>query len=368
MDSSAYNAFAEIDPRDFQRVLSNLIDNATEAISDKGRVTITISSPSSEIIAISVADDGGGIVPEVLEKLQSGIKVSAGKENGHGIGFAFVREKVTEWGGELSIQSAVNMGTAIRISLPRAKTPSWFVEKIDLIDISRVVVLDDDPSIHQIWDHKLRGAEIETKHFSDPSSLRQWLNDLKDRSKTLFLLDYELIGSRETGIDFARSEGIETESFLVTSRYDERSVQDGCHKSGIRLIPKPLAAFVPIYFSGTGELKSVDVALIDDDELVRLAWELAAHRTGHRLVCYESLEAFLQDCQSISKDIPIYVDLNLGGLQNGEEITKLLSQKGHRKLYVATGEDREEVCHHEWITDIVGKEAPFDALSSRATV
>jgi len=97
IDPSAYGAFAAVDSKDLQRMLSNLVDNAVDALTDKGRIVVSVSRPTDAGVEISVSDDGKGMPPEILHKLQSGIQVSHGKENGHGLGFAFVKEKTTEW-------------------------------------------------------------------------------------------------------------------------------------------------------------------------------------------------------------------------------------------------------------------------------
>jgi hypothetical protein len=41
------------------------------------------------------------------------------------------------------------------------------------------------------------------------------------------------------------------QAILVTSRYEETRIRERCEKLGVRLIPKPMAGFVPIEIQRT---------------------------------------------------------------------------------------------------------------------
>ena len=49
LDEPAYGAFSRVDPVEFQRVVSNLIDNAVEAIEAKGRVVVLIENTAKKV-------------------------------------------------------------------------------------------------------------------------------------------------------------------------------------------------------------------------------------------------------------------------------------------------------------------------------
>ena len=50
LDQKSYGLFAKIQPVEFKRVLSNLVNNAVEAMSQTGHVTIGLSSNDENII------------------------------------------------------------------------------------------------------------------------------------------------------------------------------------------------------------------------------------------------------------------------------------------------------------------------------
>jgi hypothetical protein len=62
----------------------------------------------------------------------------------------------------------------------------------------------------------------------------------------VFLIDQELLGFKETGLDLIESLRLAEQAVLVTSRYDDADVMRKCETLGVRLLPKGAAAYVPI--------------------------------------------------------------------------------------------------------------------------
>ena len=83
-DAASYGLFAEIQPAEFKRVLSNLINNGVEALGSKGSVTVRLAAEDGRIL-IQVQDNGKGIPPEVLARL-GGKGETHGKAGGSGLG------------------------------------------------------------------------------------------------------------------------------------------------------------------------------------------------------------------------------------------------------------------------------------------
>ena len=86
------------------------------------------------------------------------------KITGSGLGLYHARMAVESWGGKLLIRSQQGKGTSVGISIPETVAPSWFVPFLQVpARGTRVVVLDDDPSIHNLWEERLKdktsGAE-----------------------------------------------------------------------------------------------------------------------------------------------------------------------------------------------------------------
>ena len=230
-------AYILIDDMELQRVLSNIIENSLEAIQGSGEVSIAMKVNDSNL-EIKITDNGKGIPEEILNRIgQKGY--SFGKKNGEGLGLYSSIQKVEHWGGTLRIQSNEDEGATVTILLPRAVKPEWSRSGIGLDGIENIVILDDDKSIHQIWDKKLNGKTAANIHkFTEAKQLLKKLDHFNE--KTLFLLDYELRGQEETGLDVVKRVGKERTCYIVSNSFQDPRLQRECKKLGVGLFPKTI--------------------------------------------------------------------------------------------------------------------------------
>jgi hypothetical protein len=254
MDASSYGLFAQVQPTEFGRVLSNLINNAVEAIHDIGLVEVILTATADHVF-LTIRDNGVGIPQELLPLLWEKGRTH-GKVGGSGLGLYHARSKITEWGGSLSIESKLGQGTTLTIQLPRPTAPAWFVPKIELHHRQNLVILDDDTSIHKVWKTriedlaKIAGTQFRRHHLSTPDELQAWIaRHPQEIENTLFLCDYELLGFDQNGLDIIDQGGIKERSILVTGRFAEAKLRTRAEQLGVKLIPKGLASMVPLTFS-----------------------------------------------------------------------------------------------------------------------
>lgn len=249
LGAPAYGLFARIVPSEFKRDLSNLINNAVEAVGENGKVGVDLNSADGRVI-LKVQDSGRGISPELLPRLgRRG--VTSGKPGGLGLGLYHAKANLESWGGTLDIQSKPGAGTTVFVGLPKAQPPGWFAASLELEPDVPVVVLDDDSSIHQVWQSRLdsmraRDQGVEALHFSAPFEFRSWTKRDPRAKSALFLMDYELAGHKETGLSLIEELGLRDRAILVTSHSDEKDILAECLRLDVRMIPKGLAGFVPI--------------------------------------------------------------------------------------------------------------------------
>ena len=64
----AFGLFARVSESELSRAISNLVNNAAEAIPGNGRVEIAVY-PFGSYVAVEIRDDGPGIPPDLLPKL-----------------------------------------------------------------------------------------------------------------------------------------------------------------------------------------------------------------------------------------------------------------------------------------------------------
>ena len=105
------------DSKKLERALYNLILNACEAIpGDNGRVNIELTRMAGGV-QVRVTDNGRGIPESIRGKLFDPF-VSAGKENGTGLGLTVVQKIVQDHGGDSVVEKTSDMGTVFRLTLP----------------------------------------------------------------------------------------------------------------------------------------------------------------------------------------------------------------------------------------------------------
>ena len=91
----------KFDWEQMKRVLVNLLDNAIQAMNQKGRVWVTTQyDTKSRRAVVSIADEGSGIAPEDQEKLF--VPYFTRKKTGTGLGLAIVRRIITDHEGQIT--------------------------------------------------------------------------------------------------------------------------------------------------------------------------------------------------------------------------------------------------------------------------
>ncbi|MEJ2656142.1 MAG: response regulator [Desulfobacterales bacterium] len=106
-----------LDKEQIQQALINLILNASDATEPGGQITVsTAFSPDNQFVTITVSDTGKGIADEVIDKIFEPFFTT--REIGTGLGLAITHGIIGRHGGEISVQSRPNEGTAFTIRLP----------------------------------------------------------------------------------------------------------------------------------------------------------------------------------------------------------------------------------------------------------
>ena len=118
-----------VNETEFTQVLLNLLTNAADAMNDEGIVRIQLSAvdlaqgekPGLSMgrhALISVADDGPGMPPEVLDRIFEPFFTTKEPGKGTGLGLSVVYGIIHHWGGAIEVNSAPGEGTEIVLLLP----------------------------------------------------------------------------------------------------------------------------------------------------------------------------------------------------------------------------------------------------------
>jgi hypothetical protein len=168
-----------------KRILSNIFNNAVEAMDGRGQVTLRTRQCEQGNIVLEIEDNGPGISRENLKKvLNRGFST---KECGHGLGLYHANETLRKWKGSLEIESIEGKGTIISILLISCEP--------------EMVLLENDDLIRYGWNMLARRRGISIKTFASSKELLSQVKSFGDQTK--FYLDEEL-GEKLRGRDVAK--------------------------------------------------------------------------------------------------------------------------------------------------------------------
>jgi len=108
---------ASVDEVLMRQALSNLLQNAAEAMPGGGTLTVELREGNRELMIV-IKDTGVGIRRETLKKIF--LPFFTTKDTGVGMGLALAHKFVTSHGGRIDVVSKEGMGTTFTVVLPRA--------------------------------------------------------------------------------------------------------------------------------------------------------------------------------------------------------------------------------------------------------
>lgn len=103
-------------PSDLIQVLTNMIDNACDAMNGNGRLAIETAETDSDVV-IRVADNGSGMSEEQLTLAFEPFFTT--KERGSGFGLALALSIIERNGGKIQVSSKLNEGSTFEIIVPK---------------------------------------------------------------------------------------------------------------------------------------------------------------------------------------------------------------------------------------------------------
>jgi two-component system, NtrC family, sensor histidine kinase KinB len=110
-----------VDRGQIERVITNLVTNATRATPAGGAITVAAAQRGEEI-AMSVADTGTGIPRESLSRIfEPFVQVPHATGGGAGLGLTISRRIVEAHGGQLTVQSSPGKGSIFTFTVRRAE-------------------------------------------------------------------------------------------------------------------------------------------------------------------------------------------------------------------------------------------------------
>jgi len=360
----AYGLFVNINTTHFKSVISNLINNAVEAVQNTGQIIVELRNTADKAI-INIVDNGVGMSENLLQKILCGAHGVSSKETGHGIGVHSSRQFVESWQGKFSISSKLNVGTSVTITLPQQQPACWFASRLEFCHGATIIILDDEQSIHDIWlarfTNEFPAVDFKFVHFYTPDHILQY--NAQKKEHTYYLCDYQLIEQQLTGLDVIEKLKVAPQSTLVTSRYEDSIIRQRCGKLGVKILPKTYVPYTPIDCVSAPEItttsKCTDFIVIDDDALLTDSWSLIASTKNKTITVFNTISAAEQSIYQYDINIPIYIDSELGEPIKGEIYAKRLFKHGFTTIFLISGHKITDFPHMYWIKAVVSKDPEF---------
>jgi two-component system NtrC family sensor kinase len=107
----------KVEPHLMQQVIFNLVNNACQAMKEKGEISVHTKRMASWAV-LEVKDTGPGIAEELKERIFEPFFTTKAEGEGTGLGLSLSRDFVRQFGGELEFESRHLEGSVFRVRLP----------------------------------------------------------------------------------------------------------------------------------------------------------------------------------------------------------------------------------------------------------
>ncbi len=277
-------------PVEIQQVMMNLVVNAVQAMSGRGRVTVSLTrktgndsrrrgvvvlepSPShGGYLALSVRDEGVGIEPAFIYRIFDPGFTTKPPGMGTGMGLAVVYAIVKRLGGGIVVESSCGRGTAVTVLFPCKGSDTFTDDGVDLSWVREVrphapfrplsvLVVDDEESVLSLLREVLqkRGWAVQT--FSDP---REALEHFRHYASLYHAAVLDVQMPHISGLDLAGEFFVvrrDTPVVCISGYVDEKVVAH-LKNLGVReVVAKPVSPekLVDLILSIYGEYRHVNV-------------------------------------------------------------------------------------------------------------
>jgi PAS domain S-box-containing protein len=184
-DISSFS-YTVADPTEMQQVLMNLSSNSYHAMRpDSGTLAISLKeihgfeliglypevNINSAYLHLCFSDTGRGILPEIITRIFDPYFSTKGVGEGTGLGLSIVHGIITSYKGFVNVVSNPGEGCSVHIYLPvsdhvETEIPAAETKYYPFIP-ANLMMVDDEPSLAELFATALRNAGFTVQSFSD---------------------------------------------------------------------------------------------------------------------------------------------------------------------------------------------------------
>ena len=206
-----------VDRSELELAIVNMSVNARDAMGQGGgTIALTAENASlirgdiadnleGDFVALTVADTGQGMPPDILAKVFDPFFTTKGEGKGTGLGLSQVHGFVHQSGGGISIASEMGQGTRITLYLPRTSADMNADVPAETQSVSagacKVLLVEDNPDVADVTMELLAHMGCKTEKVGDAAAA---LEAVEGGEFDLMLSDIVMAGAMN-GLDLARA-------------------------------------------------------------------------------------------------------------------------------------------------------------------
>jgi signal transduction histidine kinase len=254
----AHGALLRGDPTQAFEAVMNLCTNALQAMPEGGMASVQlervhVDAPrvlshsalaKGDYLALTVADQGGGITPEVMEHLFEPFFTTRSALSGTGLGLAVVHGVVTEFGGAIDVQSPPGQGARFTLYLPECTDAAGAPAPAETRALTgagqRLLVVDDNPTLVALAEEMLNALGYAPVGYSDPVAALLALREAPQQFAAV-ITDEVMPGMSGTELTAALRQQLPQLPVLLISGYGGALLASRAAAAGVsRVLTKPL--------------------------------------------------------------------------------------------------------------------------------
>jgi PAS domain S-box-containing protein len=256
IDSNLAPLTVNADASQLQQMLTNLCVNASEAMNEEGRVTVSLSRVElsaadipagsklrpGEYARLNISDTGTGIANEDLKKIFDPFYTTKKTGAGTGMGLAVVHGIVEDHAGLLTVDSTPGQGTTVSVFLPvvEDKIMNQAAETL-AIGTEKILLIDDETDLVEVGKEML---EMQGFKVTSANSGKEALDIFREQPRQFDLIITDQTMPEMAGMELAQKLlNIRPDiPIILCSGYSGKVTPDDAIKLGIRAFcMKPLS-------------------------------------------------------------------------------------------------------------------------------
>lgn len=245
----------EIDEGQISQVISNMLINAAQAMTNEGKITIKIENVDArrekgipldegKYVKTTIADEGIGIPKEYLSRIFDPYFTT--KQTGSGLGLATSYSIIKNHGGYVTVDSELHVGTKFVIYLPAkglAVSAEAIIDRAIKRGRGRVLIMDDKIEVREAAGEMLTHIGYEVEFARDGSEALRLYKRAKVEGKPFDTVIMDLtvpggMGGKEAIEKLLNFDpGVKA---IVSSGYSSDPILEKYQKYGFKgVLPKP---------------------------------------------------------------------------------------------------------------------------------